>query len=137
MNSILQLRQKNPGLSFDSGMELIWFLQDAYEEKDMEKFLSVVSIDFKKDFLKLKAQLEKDFSENSRLNLYILLVSRDRDLNKEVCFYDICWSKRIKKQNDDYWQREFGKATIIVKRYNTTGKDNFLVYDICGDNPFC
>lgn len=136
MNSILQLRQKNPGLSFDSGMELIWFLQDAYEEKDLEKFLSAVSSDFKKGFLKLETQLRKDFLENSRLNLYILLVSRDRDLNKDMCFYDICWSKRIKNKDDNYWQREFGKATIIVKRYNILGKNNFLVFDICGDNPF-
>ena len=57
MSSILQLRQKNCSLNFDSGVELIWFLQDAYEEKDLEKFLSAVSSGVKKGFLKLRTFL--------------------------------------------------------------------------------
>ncbi|MBL7130534.1 MAG: hypothetical protein ISS45_03895 [Candidatus Omnitrophica bacterium] len=136
MNSVRQLRQRNNNLVFDSGMELIWFLEDAYEQKDIEKFFSIVSLDFKKGFLKFKTQLEKDFSESKQLNLYMLLLSKDRNLIMDTYSYDICWSKRVKKQRDDYWQREFGKATIVFKRYHIYQRANFLVYDIYGDNPF-
>jgi len=136
MNSVMQMEQRDNGLTFDSGMELIWFLEDAYEQKNAEKFLSVVSFDFKKDFFKLKAQLEKDFSEIERLNLYVLLVSKDGDFYQDTCSYDICWSKRLKRQNEGYWQREFGKAKIVFKRHSIFQQGKFLVYDICGDSPF-
>jgi hypothetical protein len=137
MSITTQLKQKGSCPVFDSGMELIWFLEDAYEQKDAEKFLSIVSSEFKKGFLRLKAKLEEDFSQSSKLDLYILLLSRDRDLDKDECLYEICWSKRVKKIDDDYWQREFGKATIVVKRYSALGENNFLVQDIRGDDPFC
>lgn len=137
MNSTIQIRKINNGLYFDSGMELIWFLEDAYENRDIDKFLAIVSFDFKKGFLNLKTNLEKEFREIQQLSLYILLLSKEEDLYEDICSYDICWSKRIKKQNGDYWQREFGKATIVLKRYPVFQKNNLLVYDICGDNPFC
>ncbi len=136
MNSVIQMEQRDNSLTFDSGMELIWFLEDAYEQKNAEKFLSVVSFDFKKDFLRLKAQLEKDFSEIERLNLYVLLVSKHRDFFQDTCSYDICWSKRLKRQNEAYWQREFGKAKIVFKTHPIFQQGNLLVYDICGHSPF-
>ncbi|MFC1709562.1 hypothetical protein ACFL2J_05880 [Candidatus Omnitrophota bacterium] len=136
MNSVLQLRNKEKGLVFDSGMEMIWFLEDAYEQKDIEKFFSLVSTDFKKDFFQLKSQLEKEFNESEQLNLYILLQSKDRDLNSDTYSYNICWSKRVRKIRDNYCQREFGKATIVFKRDSLYQKSNFLVYDISGDSPF-
>jgi len=133
----MELRKKDKTLIIDSGMELIWLLEDAYEQKNIGKFLSMVSFDFKKDFLGLKAQLEKYFSESEQLKLYILLIAKDSGLDKNTCSYDFCWSKRIKRQGNDYWQREFGRVTIVLRKYIFNFKDNLLVYDIYGDNPFC
>ncbi len=131
-----QTMSKGNRFVLGSGMELIWFLEDAYEQKDVNKFLSLVSLDFRKDFLKLKRQLEKIFSESEQLNLYFHLVAKRQDLNIGICSYGICWSKRIKKQKCDYWQRDFGKAIIVFKRYCNNKDYNFLLYDISGQNPF-
>jgi len=131
-----QAMSKRDKFVLDSGMELIWFLEDAYEHKDINKFSSLVSSDFRKDFLKLKRQLEKRFNESEQLSLYIHLVAKRQDLHIGISTYGICWSKRIKKQKDNYWHRDFGKAIIVFKRYCNNKDYNFLLYDISGQNPF-
>ncbi|MFH1622394.1 MAG: hypothetical protein ABIA97_04655 [Candidatus Omnitrophota bacterium] len=136
MNLVLQARQKNKDLTFDSGMELIWFLEDAYEQRDIDKFLTLVSIDFKKDFFKLKFNLEREFTANKKLDLYILLQSKNSDLSGDIYSYEICWSKRLIKLGEDYCQRGFGKATLVLKRCRVYLKNNLMLFDILGDSPF-
>lgn len=133
MNLSSQIRTNKNSLTFDSGMELIWFLEDAYENKDMNKFLSLVCLDFKKDF---KNKLEKEFNQIRQINLYFHLYSKSRDLSTGDYFYDICWSKRFKNYNSDFWQRDFGKATIVLNKSSNQNGSKFILYDICGDNPF-
>ena len=122
---------------FSSGMEMIWYFEDAYEQKDLNKFFSLVSLDFKKDFLKFMRQLKKRFEENEQISLYIHLIAKKQDLVSGIYSYGICWSKRIKPQESDYWRRDYGKAIIILKKRNNMDSQNLLLYDICGDNPFC
>jgi len=120
----------------DSGMDLIWFLEDAYEQKDINKFFSLVSSEFKKDFMKIREQFERNQLECDSVELYIHLISKSRCLDKFVSSYNICWIKRFKLHKDNYWYREVGRAEVLLKANEGIGNRRFLLYDIYGDNPF-
>ncbi len=131
-----QQKSNRVNLFCDSGMELIWFLEDAYEQKDVNKFFSLVSSDFKKDFIELKEQLEKVRLEYDLVELYIHFLHKSNNTEEGVSSYDICWIKRFRKYKDYCLYREMGKAKIMLKTDGDRKHPRFLLYDIYGDNPF-
>ncbi|MDD5292553.1 MAG: hypothetical protein PHY46_05190 [Candidatus Omnitrophica bacterium] len=129
-------KHERVNLICDSGMDFIWFLEDAYEQKDVNKFFSLVSSEFKKDLMKIKEQFTKNRLERDSVELYIHLVRKIQCPDKLVSVYNICWIKRFKRRKDSYWYREVGKAEILLKAYGDVKDKRFLLYDIYGDSPF-
>lgn len=118
------------------GIEFIWQLEDYYEQKNLEKFSSLVSFDFKKGFLTLRERLRREFSKYEYVRLFMHLRSKSLDLEEEVHTYKICWSKRSKKYNDSVLEKKSGRASIVLKKFKQNHMSSFLLYDIQGDNPF-
>lgn len=118
------------------GIEFIWQLEDYYEQKNLEKFSSLVSFDFRKDFSILRDQLMREFNDYEYIRLFMHLRSKSLDLEVGTHTYDICWSKRCKKHKSSLLEKNAGKAAIVLKKFKRDQMSYFLLYDICGDNPF-
>ena len=78
------------------GIEFIWQLEDCYEEKNLSKFSSLVSHDFKKDQFFLMDHIAQEFNEYEQLKLFVHLRSKHLDPDAEIYAYEVCWSKRCK-----------------------------------------
>jgi hypothetical protein len=117
-------------------MEFIWYLEDAFEQKDMGKFFSLVSFDFKKDFLKFKDNLYKITSQQKSLKLYIHFIDKRVDSKSNIYSYDICWIKQFTGYMDEYCYKELGMATIALKASGSKQDLSFRLYDISGESPF-
>jgi len=124
------------GSIVDAGFNLIWFLEDRFEEKNVDLFLSLVSLDFKRGFDKLKESLKEEFRIYEDIKLFVYLDSRKCEFRDAEYAYSICWSKRLKKLNEVDFCRKTGKAVIILKKTSEIYKQRLLLYDIQGENPF-
>jgi len=131
-----QQETKQVNLVCDLGTDFIWRLEDAYEQKDMDKFFSLVSLDFKKDFLKLmnKFKLMTLYSESRKL--YIHFIGKNVDPAYGIYSYDICWINRLQERESKNYYRELGKATIVLKICEDKQSAHLKLYDIYGESPF-
>ena len=118
------------------GIEFIWQLEDYYEQKNLNRFSSLVSLDFKKGICSLKDHLERVFNEYEQLKLFVHLRSKHLDLKEGIHTYEVCWSKRCKRYQSIFLEKNSGNATIVLKRLTHGHQDYFLLHDILGDNPF-
>lgn len=118
------------------GIEFIWQLEDCYEAKNIERIISLLSLDFKKDPFLFKERLKKKFSECTQLKLAIHLRSKWFDENGRLYRYQICWSSRLRRHNSIFVEQSSGQAVIVLQEVNERLGSKFLLYDIEGKNPF-
>ena len=118
------------------GIEFVWQLEDYFEQKDINKFLSCISPDYKKDFNNFKKRLENNFKEHDKLNLFVHMRSKILDLDSDTTTYEICWSKHFRKHNSIFLEKRSGRSSIVLRKSNNGCFDSFQLYDILGENPF-
>jgi len=68
--------------------------------------------------------------------LYIYFLSIKKNSDEGMRFYEVYWIKRSKEHRKDFWQREHGRATIVLKARDNNENPRFLLFDIEGSNPF-
>ena len=128
---------KSPAISLPPlGIEFIWQITDYYVQKDLTKFLTYVSLEYKKGFFNFENQLRKVFNEHQHLRLFVHLRSKNLEIEPQMHFYGICWSRRSRRNNSFFIEKNTGRATIALKKIRSNYSDYFLLYDIEGDNPF-
>jgi len=123
-----------PDVSF--GIEFIWLIEDYYEHKNLQGFLSLLCDEYDKRFNSLKTKLKDQFDAYEDIKLFLYLRSKILDLDLALHAYEVCWSRRCKKFKSNMLEKKSGTATIILKKMVCGRRESFYLFDIKGDNPF-